>query len=66
MAVAPAGNAGSISSGQLSDGLDSVQDKMNANELQMYTYAAQASFNQSMAQTLGGLAMDAGKAKPQT
>ena len=39
--------------------------KMNAKELAMYTYAANASFNQSMAQTLGGLAEDAAKAKPQ-
>lgn len=55
----------SISSAQLSAGLDAVQDDMNAKELQMYTYAAKASFNQSMAQTLGGLAVDAAKAKPE-
>jgi len=54
-----------ITSGQLSDSLDSLQDQMNAKELQMYTYAAHASFNQSMAQTLGGLATDAAKAKPE-
>lgn len=54
-----------ISSGSLSDSLDSLQDQMNSKELAMYTYAANASFNQSMAQTLGGLAEDSAKAKPQ-
>jgi hypothetical protein len=38
---------------------------MNSKELALYTYASKASFNQSMAQTLGGLATDAAKAKPQ-
>ena len=38
---------------------------MNSKELALYTYAAKASFNQSMAQTLGGLATDAAKAKPE-
>lgn len=54
-----------ISSGDLASSLDTVQDEMNANELSLYKYAAQQSFNQSMAQTLGQLATDAGKAKPQ-
>lgn len=54
-----------ISSGDLQSSLDSLQDSMNAKELAMYTYSANASFNQSMAQTLGGLAQDAAKAKPQ-
>ena len=56
---------GGISSSQLSSSLDSLQDDMNAKELSLYTYAAKASFNQSMAQTLGGLAPDAAKAKPE-
>lgn len=56
---------GGISSSQLSSSLDSLQDDMNAKELSLYTYAAKASFNQSMAQTLGGLATDAAKAKPE-
>lgn len=56
---------GGITSSQLSGSLDSLQDNMNAKELALYTYAAKASFNQSMAQTLGGLATDAAKAKPQ-
>jgi hypothetical protein len=55
-----------IPTSALQSGLDAVMDKTNAQELQMYTFAAKASFQQSMAQTLGGLAMDAGKAKPQT
>jgi hypothetical protein len=54
-----------ISSQTLSDSLDVLQDQMNAKELGLYTYASKASFNQSMAQTLGGLATDAAKAKPQ-
>lgn len=54
-----------ISSQTLSDSLDTLQDQMNSKELTLYTYAAKASFNQSMAQTLGGLATDAAKAKPQ-
>lgn len=56
---------GGISSGQLSSSLDSLQDDMNSKELALYTYVAKASFNQSMAQTLGGLATDAAKAKPE-
>jgi hypothetical protein len=56
---------GGISSSQLSSSLDALQDDMNAKELGLYTYAAKASFNQSMAQTLGGLATDAAKAKPE-
>jgi hypothetical protein len=59
------GTVGGISSGQLSSSLDSLQDDMNSKELSLYTYASKASFNQSMAQTLGGLATDAAKAKPQ-
>jgi hypothetical protein len=62
--AAPAATSG-ISSSTLSSSLDSLQDSMNAKELAMYTYAANSSFNQSMAQTLGGLATDAAKAKPQ-
>ena len=54
-----------ISSASLSSQLDTLQDDMNSKELGLYTYAAKASFNQSMAQTLGGLATDAAKAKPQ-
>jgi hypothetical protein len=54
-----------ISSSQLSSQLDSLQDDMNSKELGLYTYAAKSSFNQSMAQTLGGLATDAAKAKPE-
>jgi hypothetical protein len=54
-----------ISSSQLSSSLDSLQDDMNAKELNMYTYAANSSFNQTMAQTLGELATEAAKAKPQ-
>jgi hypothetical protein len=56
---------GGISSSDLSSSLDSLQDDMNAKELTLYKYAANASFNQSMAQTLGGLATDAAKAKPE-
>jgi hypothetical protein len=55
----------SLTSAQLQTQLDSLQDNMNAKELQMYTYAAKSSFNQSMAQTLGELATNAAKAKPQ-
>jgi hypothetical protein len=57
--------SGSVTSPQLQSQLDTLQDQMNAKELQMYTYAAQSSFNQSMAQTLGELATNAAKAKPQ-
>jgi hypothetical protein len=57
--------SGSLTSAQLQSQLDTLQDQMNAKELQMYTYAAKSSFNQSMAQTLGSLATDAAKAKPQ-
>ncbi len=60
-----AASSGGISSGSLSDSLDALQDKMNAKELQLYTYSAETSFNQSLAQTLGSLATDAAKAKPQ-
>ena len=59
------GSAAPITSAQLSSSLDALQDDMNGKELQMYTYAAKSSFNQSMAQTLGGLATDAAKAKPE-
>jgi hypothetical protein len=59
------GSVGGISSSQLSSQLDTLQDDMNSKELGLYQYAAKASFNQSMAQTLGGLATDAAKAKPQ-
>ncbi len=58
-------SVGSMTSGQLSDSLDTLQDQMNAKELQLYTYAAKSSFNQSMAQTLGELATNAAKAKPE-
>ncbi|WP_158921283.1 hypothetical protein [Acidisphaera sp. S103] len=54
-----------ISSGQLSSQLDTLQDDMNSKELGLYTYAAKSSFNQFMVQTLGGLATDAAKAKPE-
>ena len=57
--------SGSVTSAQLSSQLDTLQDQMNAKELQMYQYSANASFNQSMAQTLGELATNAAKAKPQ-
>jgi len=57
--------SGSLTSAQLQSQLDTLQDQMNAKELQMYTYAAKSSFNQSMAQTLGELATNAAKAKPQ-
>ena len=57
--------SGSLSSAQLQSQLDTLQDQMNAKELQMYKYSANASFNQSMAQTLGELATNAAKAKPQ-
>jgi hypothetical protein len=57
--------SGSLTSAQLSTQLDTLQDQMNAKELSMYTYAAKSSFNQSMAQTLGELATNAAKAKPQ-
>ena len=60
-----AATTGGISSSDLSSSLDSLQDDMNAKELALYRYASNASFNQSMAQTLGGLATDAAKAKPQ-
>jgi hypothetical protein len=45
--------------------LGAFEDTMNDKELSMYKMAGNTSFNQSMAQTLGGLAMDAAKAKPQ-
>jgi hypothetical protein len=54
-----------VSSSQMSSSLDALQDDMNAKELSLYTYAAKASFNQSMAQTLGNLATDAAKSKPE-
>jgi len=57
--------SGSLTSAQLQSQLDTLQDQMNGKELQMYTYAAKSSFNQSMAQTLGELATNAAKAKPQ-
>jgi len=57
--------SGSLTSAQLQSQLDTLQDQMNAKELQMYTYSANASFNQSMAQTLGELATNAAKAKPE-
>lgn len=58
-------SVGSMTSSQLSTSLDTLQDQMNAKELQLYTYAAKSSFNQSMAQTLGELATNAAKAKPE-
>jgi hypothetical protein len=54
-----------ISSTQLSTSLDALQDDMNAKELNLYTYAANSSFNQTMASTLGELATEAAKSKPQ-
>jgi hypothetical protein len=58
-------SVGSMTSSQLSTSLDNLQDQMNAKELSLYTYAAKSSFNQSMAQTLGELATNAAKAKPE-
>jgi hypothetical protein len=61
----PTTGADSLSNSGLQSGLTAVQGQQNLNELQMYQFSAQASFEQSMTQTLGGLAMDAAKAKPQ-
>lgn len=55
----------SMSSSQLSTDLDNLQDQMNAKEFQLYKYSANASFNQSMAQTLGELGVNSAKAKPE-
>jgi len=57
--------SGSLSSAQLQSQLDTLQDQMNAKELQMYKFSENASFNQSMAETLGQLGTNAAKAKPQ-
>jgi hypothetical protein len=60
-----AATTSAISSSQLSSSLDALQDDMNTKELSLYKYAANSSFNQSMAQTLGDLATEAAKAKPE-
>jgi hypothetical protein len=54
-----------LTTSQLSDKLDALNDDMSGKELGMYTYAANASFNQTMASTLGELSVEAAKSKPQ-
>ncbi len=58
-------STGSMSSSQLQSSMNQLNDQQNANEFNLYSQAAAQSFNNSMAQTLGGLATDAAKAKPQ-
>jgi hypothetical protein len=62
MQASPTGNG--MTSGQLQDQMNALNDQMNAKEFALYKNAAEQSYNNSLAQTLGGLATDAGKAKP--
>jgi hypothetical protein len=50
---------------QLSDKLDALNDDMNGKEYSMYSYAANASFSQTLASTFGELSVEAAKSKPQ-
>ncbi len=59
------GTTGGITSGQLQDSLDALQDKMNAKNLQMYTYSANSQFADTFASTMGNLALTVAKDKPQ-
>ena len=59
------GDAAPVGSGALQSGLDAIQQQQNGNELQMYKFSAQSSFEQTMTQTYGNLAVNAAKAKPQ-
>ena len=56
---------GGISSDQLQQSLDALQDKMNAKNLAMYTYAANSQFADTMASTCGNLSLAVAKDKPQ-
>ena len=49
----------------MKDQLDALNTDQENNMLTMYNFAAKQSEAQSWAQTLGGLAEDAAKAKPQ-
>lgn len=59
------GSTTGIDSDTMKSGMDAIMDKQNANELSMYQFSSNASFQQSLASTYGGLAMDAAKNKPQ-
>ncbi len=59
------GTTPGISSQQMQQQMEQLQDEQNANMLSMYQYSSKASFANSLASTYGGLAMDSAKNKPQ-